>query len=46
MTVPDLIQLMRTCSLDRVRIELEKLQVKDKPLYEKLVLLYIRASKK
>lgn len=45
MTTDLLLQLMRTCKLSGVRRELDKLYIKDRPTYDKLVLLYTRASK-
>lgn len=46
MTIDDLIQLMRTCSLANVRRELEIVKKEDWILYDRLVQLYVRAARK
>lgn len=46
MTVEDLIQLMRTCSLAQIRRELERAYSDDQVFFEKLVTMYQRAKNK
>lgn len=46
MTIEDLIQLMRTCSLAEIRTQLEKARDHDQAFYEKLVTMYQRAANK